>query len=306
MTAPLDLRRDALTAFAEDFLRTYDLHPDPAAYLAQGFVDLALAAWRGSVGERLDLATRWALWMWLADDHVDSDLQQGAAADALVMRLLEILLDEQRSSPTDHPCARALEYLVGSTTALMPRAWWIRYRDELAEWLQAAVDKRHSFVLPGRTPSLREYLAFRPVDGGMKVAAMWTELALDCVSPDWTSYELRCALDAFSAVGTLLNDLAALDSDTITAQAALAHSARIPLAEARQEISRLIDAQKRLFWVQEIAITDDADRGGEGALAPETALLVRGCGRFLQALSNWTRSSSRYADEAASQLAVAR
>jgi hypothetical protein len=288
---------DPLHTVAEDFLTSHHLHPDPADFLKQGFTALFRKAWRGATDGHLYLAAQWALWTWRVDDVIDTDLRTAkpGLADELVMRLADVL---HGASPdaADHPTVRALGDLVGRTAPAMPEGWWDRYRHELNTWLQAAADKLHSHVIPRRVPSLRRYLELRPADGGMLLAAMWTELALDCVSPDWDSSVVQALLRHFSAVGTLGNDLAAPATDPFTAQAALAQAEGLTAAEARTEVEQLLDAERRLFALFRSAIRepmgwrDPADR-----IAPATVHLADGLDRFLEALKGWTSSSSRYA-----------
>ncbi|GAA1500916.1 hypothetical protein GCM10009760_63200 [Kitasatospora kazusensis] len=287
-----------LYSSARAFLADYGLHPAPDAYLAHGYVDLFLAAWRGASSPRLDLAARWALWTWRTDDLIDTELRDAApgAADQLVMQLLDVLYGKA-AEHTDHPTVRALADLVGHTAPVMPRDWWTRYQAELDAWLNAAADKLSTYVRPGRTPSLREYLLLRPVDGGMLLAAMWCELALDCVTPDWSSLLVHKLLDAFSAVGTLTNDLSSKDvGDTFTAQAALSHSVGLPPQEARQEVHEQLNAERTRFWFMTTAVRDEARLTDSDALHPVTATFAGALDRFLRALADWTRTSSRYTE----------
>lgn len=284
---------------AHTFLMKHDLHPAPSDYLRQGYVVLCLAAWRGADGPRLELATCWALWTWRTDDVIDTELRDAApgAADRLVMRLLDVL-DGNAAEPTDHPTVLALADLIDRTALVMPQEWWTRYQTELDAWLNAAADKLSTYVQPGRTPSLREYLMLRPVDGGMLLAAMWCELAMDCVTPDWSSLLVHRLLDAFSAVGTLRNDLASTDArDTFTAQAALSRSAGLPPQKAREKVFGQLDAERERFWFTMTAVRDEACLADTEApaVSPVTAMFATALDQFLRALADWTQVSSRYA-----------
>jgi hypothetical protein len=297
-------RHDTLTAVAADFLSTHDLHPDPRGFLAQGFIGLFGAAWPGAGYSSLLLATQWGLWTWRVDDVIDTDLRTAApgAADELVMRLTDVLHGAPACAD-DHPTARALGHLVGRTAPAMPEDWWHRYRRELDTWLNAAADKLHNHVIPRRVPSLRRYLELRPADGGMLLAAMWTELALDCVSPDWDTPLVQAVLRHFSSVGTLGNDLAARAGDPFTAQAALAQAEGLTPASARAEVEQLAAAELRLFQLFRSATREPMGwRDPAERIAPATVHLVDGLDTFLQALAGWTRSSSRYAIIPASRL----
>ncbi|WP_329584278.1 hypothetical protein OG500_28680 [Kitasatospora sp. NBC_01250] len=289
MATVTDPRHADLYASVAAFLTEYRLHPYPASCLAHGYVDLCLAAWPGARGAQLDLATRWALWTWTADDYLDDGLRSADRDEihALYRDLLAAPIDGARLT-TGHPLALALTELCRDTCAMMTAQWWERYRRHLFAWLDAAADKLTDFLQPHRTPTLREYLALRPTDGGMVLAAMWCELAEQCVTPDWNDPLVRSLVAAFSSVGFLTNDLAAPDTDTFTAIAALAASQGLPPTEARQEALALLAAEERRFWWLYTAVRDDE-------LDPATVQFARSLDRFRYALTAWTRASTRYA-----------
>lgn len=293
---------DTLTVVATDFLAAHGLHPDPAAFLKQGFVGLFRTAWRGAEDSNLRLAMEWALWTWRVDDVIDTDLRDSepGMVDELVMRLADVLYsDGATAGEDDHPTVRALGHLVGRTVPAMPEEWWRRYRRELDRWLDAAADKLRTHVAPRRIPSLRRYLELRPADGGMLLAAMWTEMALGCVSPDWDSSVIQALLRHFSSAGTLGNDLAAADGDPFTAQAALAQAEGLTAAEARAEVGELLDAERRLFGLFHSAVREPMGwRDPAERIAPATVHLADGLARFLEALDGWTSSSARYVGRA--------
>ncbi|WP_329572880.1 terpene synthase family protein [Kitasatospora sp. NBC_01266] len=289
-----DARHPGLYDATLAFLARHDLQPDPAGFLEHGYVDLFLAAWRGSTGEPLELAACWGLWTWRLDDVLDTELRDAdsTTVGALVGRLVDVL-DGEPAELGDHPTVRALAELVRRTRPAMPRGWWERYASELDAWLRAASDKLAAFVQAGRTPSLRQYLTLRPIDGGMLLAAMWTELALDCVTPDWGTLLVHRLLDAFSACGTLTNDLAADPADPFTAQASLA-AAGLSLTEARERVREQLSAEASRVWLLLTAIREDARLAGPGAVAPVTLDFALALDRFQRALTDWTRTSSRY------------
>ncbi|MCX4746218.1 terpene synthase family protein [Kitasatospora sp. NBC_01287] len=293
--AAADTRRPVLRSGALTFLRRYGLHPDPEGFLAHGYVDLFLEAWRGSTGRPLELATWWGLWTWRTDDLLDRELREADAATVryLVMRLREVLDGDTAELVEDHPAVRALADLVRWTRPAMPGDWWDRYASELEAWIQAATEKRQGFARVSRTPTLRQYLTLRPTDGGMLLAAMWTELALGCVTPQWRGLWMHRLLDAFSACGTLANDLAADDDDRFTAQAALV-AAGVPEAEALERVREQLSGERARLWILMTAIRQDAELGGPDAAFPVTAELARALDHFVRALAEWTRTSTRY------------
>ncbi|GAB2697553.1 terpene synthase family protein [Kitasatospora kifunensis] len=292
-----------LYASALDFLERHALHPDPAGYLEHGYVELFLAAWRGSTGEPLELAACWGLWTWRLDDVLDQEMRDAAprATGLLVARLLDVL-EGAPADRGDHPTARALADLVQRTRPVMPDPWWTRYAAELDAWLHAAADKLEGFVRPRRTPTLRQYMLLRPVDGGMLLAAMWCELAMRCVTPDWDTLPVRSLLSSFSAIGTLTNDLAATGNhgDTFTAQDALAHTTGLTTADARQKVREQLEAESPRFWWQLTALWDSAveARATDPSELPAstTVRFALALDQFQHALTNWTAHSSRYTD----------
>ncbi|MDH6116929.1 hypothetical protein ABH930_000348 [Kitasatospora sp. GAS204A] len=300
-----DTRHPGLHRAAHAFLERHALHPDPAAFLKHGYVPLFLAAWRGSTGEPLELAACWGLWTWRADDVFDTELRDADSRiiRALVGRLADVL-DGDPPEDVDQPITRALADLVQRTRPSMPSGWWDRYASELDAWLRAAADKLEGWTRPARTPSLRQYLTLRPVDGGMLLAAMWCELALGCVTPDWDGLLVHRLLDAFSAVGTLTNDLAASTDDRFTAQAALARTTGSTELAARRHVREQLDAEQIRFQFLLTAIRDDARLDDPGGVSPVTIGFAAALDRFLLALTAWTHISSRYA--LAAPAAVAR
>jgi hypothetical protein len=217
-----DRRHTDLYVSAATFLTEYALHPDPATYLAHGYVDLCLAAWPTATGAELDLATRWALWTWIVDDVFDGEMlgESRQTVGEFALSLLLVAGGSTRPGHADHPAAHALADLAQDTRAMMPDLWWQRYLTHLEDWVHTASAKLLDFVQPHRVPTLRQYLTIRPTDGGMLLAAMWCELAEQCVTPDWNDALVQSLLRSFSAIGCLVNDLAADDSDTFTAAGA--------------------------------------------------------------------------------------
>ncbi|MEY9946520.1 terpene synthase family protein [Kitasatospora sp. GAS1066B] len=297
-----DTRHPGLHRTAHAFLERHELHHDPMSYLDHGYVKLFLAGWRGSTGEPLELAACWGLLVWRLDDVLDTELRDAepTAVEVLVDRLLDVL-DGEPAEPADHPTARALAELVQRTRAAMPEDWWTRYTAELDAWIHAAADKLEGYIRPRRTPTLREYLTLRPIDGGMLLAAMWTELALQCVTPDWNSLPVNSLLSCFSTIGTLTNDLAAdtanRQGDTFTAQDALARTTGLTTEQARQRVREQLTAEKARFWFLLTAIRADVrtcDPQDPMPLSPVTLRFALALDHFGQALTNWTLTSSRY------------
>ncbi|GAB2700362.1 terpene synthase family protein [Kitasatospora kifunensis] len=286
----IDVRHTDLYLSAATFLTHYRLHPDPATYLAHGYVDLCLAAWPTATGAELDLATRWALWTWTVDDAFDGEMlsESRQAVGEFALSLLLVAGGATRPAPTDHPAVHALADLTADTRALMPAFWWQRYLAHLEEWIHAASAKLLDFVQPQRTPTLRQYLTIRPTDGGMLLAAMWTELAERCITPDWNDALVQSLLHSFSTIGCLVNDLAADPSDTFTAVDALSVSRALSPAQAHRQTQALLDAEERRFWWLYSALRDDE-------LATTTHHFARSIDRFRHALTTWTASSARYA-----------
>ncbi|GAB2747520.1 terpene synthase family protein [Kitasatospora kifunensis] len=292
MTTITDARHTDLYVSAATFLTEYGLHPDPATYLAHGYVDLCLAAWPTASGAELDLATRWALWTWIVDDVFDGEMlgESRQTVGEFTLSLLLVAGGSTRPGHADHPALHALADLADDTSALMPDAWWQRYLTHLDDWIHAASAKLLDFVQPQRTPTLRQYLMIRPTDGGMLLAAMWCELAERCVTPDWNDALVQSLLRSFSTVGCLTNDLAANDSDTFTAADALrtSTSQALPPAQAHQQVQALLDAEERRFWWLYTAVREDD-------LDAATRRLARSLDNFRRALAAWTRESTRYA-----------
>ncbi|MGF1426481.1 terpene synthase family protein [Kitasatospora sp. LaBMicrA B282] len=298
-----DLSVDAL-----DFLTQYGLHPAPETYLAHGYVDLCLMAWPTAGGFPLRLAMRWALWTWTTDDLLDGDLR--TAPPEVIERLTRSLLcvgaDGVEPAPDDHPVVHALAGLIRQTRMTMPDFWWQRYREQLDAWIVAARDKLVHYLQPGRTPTLREYLMLRPADGGMLLAAMWCELADQCITPHWTDPMVRDLLDAFSTCGILANDLAggSGEGETFNAVAARMADGDLSEAQARRDVSERLEAEERRFrWLYQ-AVRRGFPAGPPPAVATTTSPpgdLVLDTHRFVLlldqfrvALSAWTDSSARY------------
>ncbi|MFJ8621911.1 hypothetical protein ACIRD3_03580 [Kitasatospora sp. NPDC093550] len=318
-----DLSLDAL-----DFLRRHGLHPAPEAYLAHGYVDLCLRAWPTARSAPLSLATRWALWTWTTDDLLDGDLRTAPpeAIERFTRSLLRVGAESAGPAPGDHPAVHALAELVRQTRATMPDFWWQRYREHLDAWIVAARDKLVHYVQPGRTPTLREYLTIRPADGGMLLAAMWCELAEQCVTPDWSDPLVRDLLDSFSTCGILANDLAGAghgdgdgdggdgdDGETFNAVAARMADGRLSPAQARRDVSGRLEAEERRFrWLYSAvssgfpavpgSVSASGSGSGVGTVTGPSGGVVLDTGRFALlldafrvALTSWTGTSSRYA-----------
>ncbi|WP_280727525.1 terpene synthase family protein [Kitasatospora sp. MAA4] len=262
-----------------------DVHPAPDEFLGHGYVDLCLRAWPTAVGAPLHLGVQWALLVWLLDDEFDREPRDAPpeVIDRLVLALLDAVAGDAQPTVGDHPLVRALADLVRRTREVMPGFWWGRYRRQLAAWIRAAHEKLVDYVRPGRTPTLHEYQLLRPADGGMLLAAMWCELAEQCVTPDWNTPLVQELLRSFSACGYLANDLAAAPEDTFTAVAALVRTAGLSIRDAEGRAHELLRAQELSFWWARTAV-QERDGAFAGALE---------C--FRVALAEWTAASSRYA-----------
>ncbi len=286
-----DRRHTDLTVSALTFLRQHELHPDPAAFLAHGYIALCLRAWPTATGAPLHLATHWAVWTWLTDDVFDRELRDAPPEEVgrLALGLLNTVAEAHSSGPGDHPVVGALADLVEETRAVMPDHWWERYRQQLAAWIHAAHEKLTDFLQPCRTPTLRQYLTIRPPDGGMLLAAMWCELAEQCITPEWHDPIVQSLLSAFSACGYLVNDLAAGQGDTFTALDALVHTTGLRATVAREKARELLWAEERRFWVLRTALREDA-----GGPSRDTSRFALHLELFWHALREWTTASSRY------------
>lgn len=284
-----DHRHTDLYVSAATFLTHYALHPDPAGYLAHGYVDLCLAAWPTASGVELDLATRWALWTWIVDDAFDTDMldESRQAVGEFALSLLLVACGSTQPGAADHPTLRALADLAADTQALMPAFWWQRYLTHLEDWVHAASTKLLDFVQPRRTPTLREYLTIRPPDGGMLLAAMWTELAERVVTPDWHDPLVQSLLRAFSTVGCLTNDLADSGDPFGPVCALVAAESLGPVAARELVAEQLLAEQQRFWWLY------SAVRSG-GFTSADTSRFALALDRFRHALADWTADSSRY------------
>lgn len=311
-----DPRRAGLRAAVRDWMEDYGLHPDPETYLAHGYVDLCLSAWPAAAGVPLLLATEWATWTWLADDALDSGQHGTEDVQALTGALIRTIADRvpspaPRPPAAVPPLARALEDLRRRTRALMPQFWWERYQRELEIWIMAAGTKLVHYLRPRKTPNLSEYLRLRPTDGGMRLAAMWCELAAQCITPDWADPLLRNTpdwaqpllrelLDTFSMVGVLVNDLAADGNDLFTAVRALAVTEGLTVEEARGVVEQQLRAERQRFrWlciaVRSMAAEPEPVEGSVGQITVDIGGFALLLDQFLCALTAWTRESSRYA-----------
>ncbi|WP_280666166.1 MULTISPECIES: terpene synthase family protein [unclassified Kitasatospora] len=282
----------------------HGLHSEPDIYLAHGYVGLCLRAWPGASGAPLQLAVQWALLTWRLDDVLDVELREAAPLDVggFVGRLVDTVEESEPVTPDDHPTVRALADLVERTRQAMPGYWWGRYRKHLVAWVEAAHEKLVGFVQPGRVPTLRQYLTIRPPDGGMVLAAMWTELAQQVVTPDWNSPLVQSLLAAFSACGYLANDLAAGAGDTFTALDALARTEGLPPDTARHEVLAQLHAEERRFWWLRSALREYSDAArpstAHDGLTEDTARFALHLDSFRHALREWTSASTRYAPAA--------
>ena len=293
-----DPRRTDLYVSAATFLHQHELHPDPSAYLAHGYVDLCLRAWPGATGAPLHLATQWALWTWRADDVFDQELKSAPLREVggLVVQLVEMLGNGSPPDPDDPPVVCALADLVERTRPMMPDWWWSRYRAGVETWVLAAADKLQRFVQPSRTPTLREYQMLRPADGGMLLAAMWCELAEQVVTPDWHDPLVQSLLAAFSTIGCLTNDLAAASGDLFNAVDALAAAQGLTPALAWEHVDMVLRAEvSRFRWVYFALQEFAAGTSATGTwLAVDTARFAQSLDLFREELTEWTRTSSRY------------
>ena len=292
-----DPRHTDLYGGARTWMTGHSLHPEPDAYLEHGYVDLCLTAWPTAAGAPLQLATQWALLIWLLDDIFDQELADAEPAAVLAFaRSLQAATAHQPTS-ADHVAVRALANLARQTQAMMPRRWWNRYQQELLSWVHAARVKAVDYVQPGRVPTLREYQMLRPTDGGMLLAAHWCELAEQVVTPAWNDPLVQDLLGAFSACGYLANDLAALAEERFTAVAALVRTTDCSRLDARDLVESMLRAEEERFWWARTALSDVDDaqpRSGAGPVR-DTSQFARNLDRFRQALSEWTSASSRYA-----------
>ncbi|WP_280721277.1 terpene synthase family protein [Kitasatospora sp. MAA4] len=280
----------------------FDVHPAPDDYLGHEYVELCLRGWPTAVGAPLHLGVQWALLAWLLDDEFDREARGASpeVVDRLVVALLDAVAGDAQPGAGDHPLVRALADLVERTREMMPGFWWGRYRRQFAAWVQAANEKLTDYVRPGRTPTLREYELLRPADGGMLLAAMWCELAEQCVTPEWNTPLVQELLRSFSACGCLANDLAAGPEDAFTAVAALVRSAGLPVRDAEERVRELLRAQELGFWwAHAVLVADEANPQHEAAgLILDTSRFAGTLDRFRAALSEWTATSSRYAPAA--------
>lgn len=309
-----DPRLADLDAAIRAWLTTSRLIPDVDALLAHGYIDLCLRAWPDVTGERLTLATRWAIWTWIVDDILDS-----AVLDAAEVRHFATEVSRAISGGAlvgeIHPAVAALVPLAAATRTLMPATWWHAYQGELVGWVVAVGHKLAEHVRPGRVPSLREYQALRPTDGGMVLAARWTELATATVPDQQHGGRFQEILTAFSTVGCLTNDVRAADGELFSLITVLTRSERLTTQQARNRVA----TQLAVEWERWEAACWAAQDGSEGSLA-EPVLITSPLGvevivnearcvlhldQFLRALLAWTETSTRYVPRPAVE-AVAR
>ncbi|MDH6109851.1 hypothetical protein P3T36_005348 [Kitasatospora sp. MAP12-15] len=296
-----DRRHTDVYVGARTWMVEHGLHPEPDGYLGHGYVGLCLRAWPGASGAPLQLAVEWALLTWRLDDVLDSELREAAPLEVggFVGRLVDTVGECVPVDAGDHPVVWALADLVERTREVMPGDWWDRYQGHMVAWIEAAHGKLVDFAQPGRTPTLREYMTIRPPDGGMVLAAMWTELAQQVVTLDWESPLVQSLLAAFSACGYLANDLAADAGDRFTALDALARSEGLPPTVAREKVREQLHAEERRFWWLRCALREYADEARPSAardgLLEDTARFALHLDSFRHALREWTSVSSRYA-----------
>ncbi|MDH6109505.1 hypothetical protein P3T36_000276 [Kitasatospora sp. MAP12-15] len=301
MGIPTDRRHTDVHVGARTWMVEHGLHSEPDGYLGHGYVGLCLRAWPGASGAPLQLAVEWALLTWRLDDVLDVELREAAPLDVggFVGRLVDTVEESEPVTPEDHPAVRALADLVERTRQVMPGDWWDRYQGHMVAWIEAAHGKLVDFVQPGRVPTLREYMTIRPPDGGMVLAAMWTELAQQVVTPDWESPLVQSLLAAFSACGYLANDLAAGAGDTFTALDALARSEGMPPTAAREKVREQLHAEEGRFWWLRCALREYSDEARPSAardgLMEDTARFAMHLDSFRHALREWTSASTRYA-----------
>lgn len=308
-----DRRYATLAVAIRKWLDDSQLTPDPEALLEHDYLSLCLRAWPESSGDRLTLATQWALWTWIMDDHLDTgrfDSSSGQFDQVMLNAFTGAVYQALDGlSPADgatHPAVTALGPLVEATRAAMPADWWRRYERDVHVWLHSAAIKRVRFLQPARTPGLRDYQTIRPADGGMMMASGWCELATSCVTTERHVPLLQSLLASFSTVGYLANDLAAGPDDVFTVVNALAKTERLKLPRARARATGLLAAELERWTYLCGAVTDtpgDDFRMTPGfvtstsgaTLSVDTARFARTHDRFLRALVEWTASSSRYA-----------
>ncbi|GAA1994791.1 terpene synthase family protein [Kitasatospora viridis] len=274
------------------------------AFLGHGYLALCLRAWPDSTGARLDLAVRWAIWTWAADDILDSALLDSDQAREFAADVGRAISGGGLTGAI-HPAVAALVPLAMETRSLMPVEWWRKYQHEMSAWLSSATDRLARYVLPRRVPSLRAYQAIRPDDGGMLLAAAWCELATGCVTDVLDDPLVRVLLMTFSTVGYLANDLVADEGDVFTVVRALARTEGLSAEEAHGRAVALLAAELERWQYLCGVVQDDGEDGYTPprlAMSPmgletvvDTRRVARIFDQFLRALVEWTATSTRYA-----------
>lgn len=297
-------RQAELEASIREWLTSNQLIPNLDAFLGHGYLELCLRAWPDATGERLGLAARWAIWTWIADDILDTELLTYPEVVAFTTAVGRAISGGASYDDT-HPAVRPLARLAMDARMLMPVAWWRQFDHEMSAWLDAATAKLARYVRPGRVPSLRAYQTIRPEDGGMRLAAMWTELATGCIAGERETPAVQELLRAFSTVGCLANDLAAADDDVFTVVRALAKSEGVSIEQARARAVDLLVAERERWCFLCDAAQDEGEDGQSAprlAMSPTDAEVVvdspraaRNLDQFLRALLEWTETSTRYA-----------
>ncbi|GAA1977559.1 hypothetical protein GCM10009738_64850 [Kitasatospora viridis] len=309
-TTQPDPRLPELKALIQGWLTTSRLVDDVDAFLGHGYVDLCLHAWPDASSARLDLPARWAVWTWAVDDYLDTQDLSHAEVWQFAREVSRAISGGALTGEI-HPAVAALVPLATATRTLMPDTWWHAYQGELVGWIVAVEHKLAEFVRPGRIPSPREYQALRPADGGMVLAARWTQLATATVPDQRHARRVQGILEAFSKVGCLANDLRASDGEVFSLISVLAESEGVTIRGARHRATVQLAVEWERWESTCSALQEDAE---EPPAAPvvitsplgvevivNTPRVVRGLDQFLRALLPWTETSARYATPAATE-----
>lgn len=293
-------KRDELTREMAHWMTNAGISPpgvSATAYLSAGFVPLALAVWPlpQSSRPRLVLTVKWMLWMWLADDHYDTVLLgERAHVAAEFHQQCSDALDQPDTCEQRHPLAKEVVSLARQTSEMMPPWWWKRYQQTMTQWMERAYLNHVHYDRPQTTPTVAEYLAERPIDGGMMLAAQWCDLALNsCITEEeWASPRVQDILTRFSNVSCWMNDLhddpklyeagkgrnlvSSLVLEGFTPDVATAH------------VAALTESERRLLMFLGTAAARDAT-ARHGLRDWIFNLLL-----FTEELEKWTNTSSRY------------
>jgi 5-epi-alpha-selinene synthase len=277
------------------WVRHFQLVRREAAYQrfhAAKFGWLAARAYPRADFDELALVSAWNVWLFMLDDQCD---EGGIGKDPEQLRILFAgLLDILRRpsvDPAPGSLASSLHDLWRRMSARATAAWRHRFTRDAGDYFTACLWEATNRA-EGRTPSVRDYIAQRPLTGGLITDVDLIDLTEHIDLPD--DVRAHAVLQRLTSMANNVvcwsNDIISLEKelrhgDVHNLVLAIQHERRCDLREAVDHAATLHDDEVRGFLTLERQIPSWG------------AAIDRDLARYVSVLRSWMRGNLDWAHE---------